>query len=108
MNTVLFSSKNKTLVFLLQLKLNLGLEDIDKLEWLFQASVLEDNSLKGTYLGYRREMVSPWCTNACDMIRNMGIKGVTRVEQYKKISQPQDNCVGRTVYDHLLEEIFVD
>ncbi|MDD4144675.1 MAG: hypothetical protein PHN68_08570, partial [Prolixibacteraceae bacterium] len=52
----------------------LGMEDKDKLVWLFSnAEYLNEKNLDGWFTGPRKEMVTPWSTNAVEITRNMGI-----------------------------------
>jgi len=61
----------------------LSSEDINKLEWLFsEARHIEKNSLEGYFIGPRREMVTPWSTNAVEITMNMGISGINRIEEF--------------------------
>ena len=40
-------------------------EDVQKLVWLFsEAAPLQSETLDGWYVGPRREMITPWSTNA--------------------------------------------
>ncbi len=58
-------------------------ESLDKLVWLFSGStLLSEESLKGYFIGPRKEMVTPWSTNAVEITQNMGIKGIDRIEEY--------------------------
>ena len=58
-------------------------EDIEKLSWLYGDAVVEDEkNLKGYFIGPRREMITPWSTNAVEITQNMNIKGVMRIEEY--------------------------
>ena len=61
----------------------LAKDDIQKLEWLFgeAAKIMSDN-LQGTYVGPRKEMITPWSTNAVEITQNMGIDGIIRVEEF--------------------------
>lgn len=57
--------------------------DTDKLLWLFgNASVLQESELSGKYIGPRKEMITPWSTNAVEITQNMAIVGITRIEEY--------------------------
>lgn len=50
--------------------------DVSKLEWLFSgAKRLKEDSLDGYFIGPRREMITPWSTNAVEITQNMGISG---------------------------------
>ncbi|MDG5800372.1 phosphoribosylformylglycinamidine synthase [Marinilabiliaceae bacterium ANBcel2] len=64
-------------------KTDLSKDDIDKLTWLFSgAQKLDEKVLEGYFAGPRREMVTPWSTNAVEITRNMGIDGVLRIEEF--------------------------
>ncbi len=61
----------------------LNSEDIDKLVWLFNGEkVLKDSSLQGKFIGPRKEMITPWSTNAVEITNNMGISGIERIEVF--------------------------
>ncbi|MFH1121419.1 MAG: phosphoribosylformylglycinamidine synthase [Bacteroidota bacterium] len=58
--------------------------DVQKLSWLFGgAECLEARSVSGFFIGTRREMITPWSTNAVEIAQNMGIYGIYRIEEYK-------------------------
>ena len=38
--------------------------------------------MQGCFVGPRREMITPWSTNAVEITQNMGIEGITRIEQF--------------------------
>ena len=47
--------------------------DSDKLCWLFgEATPESEDNLKGHFVGPRREMITPWSTNAVEITQNMG------------------------------------
>ena len=49
-------------------------DDSDKLCWLFgEAKAESEENLKGCFVGPRREMITPWSTNAVEITQNMGI-----------------------------------
>ena len=57
--------------------------DIEKLTWLLGgAEYIKARSLSGFFIGPRREMVTPWSTNAVEITQNMGIEGIDRVEEF--------------------------
>jgi len=58
-------------------------EEIQKLIWLFgEAEVLPTESIDQSFIGPRREMITPWSTCAVEITQNMGIEGITRIEEY--------------------------
>ena len=57
--------------------------DIDKLIWLFSgATYLKPQTLDGWFVGPRKEMLTPWSTNAVEITQNMGIEGIRRMEEF--------------------------
>jgi phosphoribosylformylglycinamidine synthase len=77
-----------------------GKQDIAKLIWLFgEARLLDDKELKGTFIGPKKEMITPWSTNAVEMTQNMGIKGIRRIEEFYKAS-------GKPVWDPMLQALY--
>lgn len=57
--------------------------DLEKLRWLFGgAEILPDHTLTGNFIGPRKEMITPWSTNAVEICQNMGIRGIRRIEEF--------------------------
>ena len=82
--------------------------DIQKLTWLFSgAQLLPETSLQGTFTGPRREMITPWSTNAVEITQNMGIGGITRIEEYAPATADAafDPMLQRR-YDGLGQDLF--
>lgn len=75
--------------------------DRSKLEWLFEAEFLEQEKISGCFIGPRREMLTPWSTNATDIASNMGIFGVSRIEFFREIP-----FRSQAIFDPMLEEIY--
>ena len=70
-------------VFALQTQEKLTAETVEKLIWLFgEADYVEADTVEGNFLGPRKEMISPWSTNAVEITQNMGISGIARIETY--------------------------
>jgi phosphoribosylformylglycinamidine synthase len=58
-------------------------ENSKKLVWLFgNANQINENNVKGKYIGPRKEMVTPWSTNAVEICQNMGLSGIIRIEEF--------------------------
>ena len=80
---------------------NLNREDIEKLIWLFgEAKKLDDEVLTGWFVGPRKEMLTPWSTNAVEITQNMGIEGIERIEEYIQVA---DQKAG---YDPMLKALY--
>jgi phosphoribosylformylglycinamidine synthase len=51
--------------------------------WLFGgATFLKAEKIEGFFVGPRREMITPWSTNAVEITQNMGLDGISRIEEY--------------------------
>jgi phosphoribosylformylglycinamidine synthase len=84
-------------------------ETILKLNWLFAGSYMKNvNNLKGYFLGPRKEMVTPWSTNAVEITMNMGIKGITRIESFEKVDNPdlEFDAMLQFLYEGLDQELY--
>ena len=84
-------------------------EDIQKLTWLFgQAEPLDQEELKGIYIGPRKEMITPWSTNAVEITQNMGIHGITRIEMFHHVDEEHSGFdrMLQMRYDHLGQDLF--
>jgi phosphoribosylformylglycinamidine synthase len=69
-----FRTQNRTVIAVDSI-LPLSQSDIEKLVWLFSdAQFLKQENLDGWFIGPRREMLTPWSTNAVEITQNMGIK----------------------------------
>ena len=64
--------------------------DVSKLEWLFSgAKKVQSDSLESFFVGPRREMITPWSTNAVEITQNMGISGILRIEEFTRVEDEQ-------------------
>jgi len=58
--------------------------DIQKLIWAFGgAELLSEAALTGPFVGPRKEMITPWSTNAVEITQTMGIPGILRIEEFQ-------------------------
>ena len=84
-------------------------QEIKELTWLYgEATLLDADNLDGYYVGPRREMVTPWSTNAVEITQNMGLKGISRIEEYFPVASKDaeyDEMLQR-MYDGLNQDIF--
>jgi phosphoribosylformylglycinamidine synthase len=75
--------------------------DIDKLVWLFGgAQPLDEKALGGQFVGPRKEMITPWSTNAVEITQTMGIDGIERIEEFVRIES------GTAQYDRMLHQLY--
>lgn len=62
-------------------------QDLEKLAWLFgDATQIKGQNIEGYFVGPRKEMITPWSTNAVEITQNMGIKGIFRIEEYHAVN----------------------
>ncbi len=81
-----FKTPQNTLIALNSID-NLSRENIEKLTWLFgEAEKLDAEVLNGWFVGPRKEMLTPWSTNAVEITQNMGISGILRIEEYVEVA----------------------
>ena len=75
--------------------------DSDKLCWLFgEATPESEENLKGCFVGPRREMITPWSTNAVEITQNMGLDGILRIEEYFPVANENAE------YDPMLQRMY--
>ena len=76
-------------------------EDIQKLCWLYgEATVENEENLQGCFVGPRREMITPWSTNAVEITQNMGLEGILRIEEYFPVKDENAE------YDPMLQRMY--
>ena len=81
-------------------------EEVQKLCWLYGgATLIEGETLSGQFIGPRREMVTPWSTNAVEITQNMAMTGIKRIEEYFPGSEDFDPMLQRK-YNGLDQNIF--
>ncbi|MDO4215383.1 MAG: phosphoribosylformylglycinamidine synthase [Bacteroidales bacterium] len=79
----------------------LAQEDIQKLCWLYgDAKVENAQELEGFFVGPRREMITPWSTNAVEITQNMGLQGILRIEEYFPVKDENAE------YDPMLQRMY--
>lgn len=106
---VTFFKKGTSLVIAVQSENKLSEQTLEKLTWLFDdAKPLKASRLKGKYIGPRREMITPWSTNAVEITQNMGIEGIQRIEEYALTTDevPTMDKMLQRLYDGLSADIF--
>jgi phosphoribosylformylglycinamidine synthase len=87
----------------------LSADEAGRLTWLFGGAVqVGAETLTGTFIGPRREMITPWSTNAVEITQNMGVEGISRIEEYFAVSDdvPAHDPMLQRVYHGLDQDIF--
>ncbi len=97
---IIFFRKPDSTIYAAQAGGALSTDDIGKLKWLFgNAEQIGQERLDGYYVGPRREMITPWSTNAVEITQNMGVAGMVRIEEFTP-------AAADTVYDHMLYRLY--
>lgn len=98
---VLFFKTTQQNVIVVESDHNFSAEETAKLVWLFDnATQLTDTTLSGWYVGPRKEMITPWSTNAVEITQNMGLSGISRIEEFYPV-------VGENAaYDKMLQRLY--
>ena len=84
-------------------------EDVKKLEWLFSgATKTDEQELGGFFVGPRKEMITPWSTNAVEITQNMGLTGISRIEEFFTVADEtaEYDPMLQVLYKGLGQEIF--
>ena len=84
-------------------------DEKQKLSWLFDgATPLTSTSIKGRFIGPRREMITPWSTNAVEITQNMGLSGISRVEEFYRTNaeEPKFDKMLQRIYQGLNSKVF--
>ncbi len=75
--------------------------EMERLCWLLGgATPLKGSRVKGTFVGPRREMITPWSTNAVEITHNMGLDCVERIEQFRR------SATEELSFDKMLERVY--
>ncbi len=82
-------------------KSDLSAQDSKKLNWLFGSHEKSLNKkIDGYFIGPRKEMITPWSTNAVEITQNMGLKGIRRIEEFFNTEGSESS------YDPMLQRLY--
>ena len=106
---ILFFKTPKETVIATEMNHQPNQDEINELCWLYgDAKKLDDEKLEGFYVGPRREMITPWSTNAVEITQNMSLSGILRIEEYFPVSsenaehdpmlQRMYTCLDQTIF----------
>jgi phosphoribosylformylglycinamidine synthase len=105
---ILFFQSPTSVIYAVQAQSQLPQQDIDKLNWLFgEAIQLQSEKVEGLFKGPRKEMITPWSTNAVEITLNMGISGIKRIEEYFPIAEGESfDSMLQHLYQSLDQDLF--
>ena len=98
---IYFFTTGENTVIATQTKNVLTSADVEKLCWLYgEATPVEGEVMEGFFIGPRREMITPWSTNAVEITQNMGLEGIERIEEYFTVDSEDAE------YDPMLQRMY--
>lgn len=101
-----FLRENKDVVYAVQSQKELDNIAIEKFKWLFDfCTIITTSKVTGTFIGPRKEMITPWSTNAVDITVNMGLSGIQRIEKFRAKTENIDPML-EVEYVDLLPDMF--
>jgi len=106
---ILFFRKPSATLYAVEAAFSLSSADIDKLTWLFSGAIFDSSqSIAGRFIGPRKEMITPWSTNAVEITQNMGINGISRIEEFisSGVDTAKHDPMLQRIYDGLNQEVF--
>ena len=106
---IIFFKTRQATVIAVEISRSMNASERDALAWLFgDAAVVDGDSVDGFFVGPRREMVTPWSTNAVEITQNMNVEGITRIEEFFPVasSDAEHDEMLQRMYDGLDQNIF--
>ncbi len=105
---ILFFEKNPDNFYVLQTTTPLTDTDKLKLNWLFSGGkFISQPSIAGPFIGPRKEMITPWSTNAVEITLNMGLQGIVRIEEFvREVTLEEFDPMLKARYAQLDQEVF--
>ena len=98
---ILFFKTKEQSVIATQVNHQLTQDEVNELCWLYgDATLLEGETLEGYFVGPRREMITPWSTNAVEITQNMNLQGISRIEEYFPVASEEAE------YDPMLQRMY--
>ncbi|MDD3666864.1 MAG: phosphoribosylformylglycinamidine synthase, partial [Bacteroidales bacterium] len=83
--------------------------DLEKLTWLLgNALWIDKECIEMSFIGPRREMITPWSTNAVEITQNTGLVGIVRMEEFRRVltQTPEFDPMLQAFYPRLDQTIF--
>ena len=106
---ILFFKTQKETVIATEIDHQPSDEEIAKLCWLYgEAALMDTQELEGYYVGPRREMITPWSTNAVEITQNMNLNGILRIEEFFPVagSNADYDPMLQRMYEGIGQEVF--
>jgi len=106
---ILFFMNQESTYYAVDATNNLPDSEINKLVWLFEEAVsVPGLAIEGKFIGPRKEIITPWSTNAVEITQNMGMIGIRRIEMFfrTKSDEISFDPMLQAAYENLDQRIF--
>ena len=101
---VVFFKKGPSTVYAVSTDHRFDAVEKEKLRWLLDgARPTASAHIAGRYVGPRKEMITPWSTNAVEITQNMGLSGISRIEEFSLVPEGAD-----ATFDPMLQRLYAD
>ena len=84
---IIFSKNDLGKIYAVDIQQEPSGELKEKLAWLLDGEIIISDKLEGVFIGPRKEMITPWSTNAVEITQNMGVEGIKRIERFELATQ---------------------
>ena len=106
---ILFFKTSQQSVIATDVDHQLSKDEINELSWLYgDATLIEGETVEGYFVGPRREMITPWSTNAVEITQNMNLHGISRIEEFFPVESEdaEHDPMLQRMYNGLNQDIF--
>lgn len=105
---IYFFQKSQSLLFVVGSKTSISDGDLNKLTWLFSgAKPVKGKMVQGAFIGPRKEMITPWSTNAVEIAQNAGIENLERIEVFSADEGQLFDPMLQQKYQDIGQDIFL-
>ncbi len=106
---IIFFKTPSSSIIAVEVAHELSADEQSRLCWLFgNAEYQSVTTIDGLFIGPRREMVTPWSTNAVEITQNMNLSGISRIEEYFPVlsADAEHDPMLQRMYHGLDQRIF--
>jgi phosphoribosylformylglycinamidine synthase len=105
---IIFAKSKQSKIYAIDINENPTESTITQLSWLFDGDIILNKELEGSFIGPRREMITPWSTNAVEITQNMGITNIIRIEEFYEMEKFQGKFdpMLQAKYKNLDQKVF--
>lgn len=106
---ILFFKTSQQSVIATDVDHQLSKDEINELSWLYgDAALIGSEKVEGYFVGPRREMITPWSTNAVEITQNMNLHGISRIEEFFPVENEdsEHDPMLQRMYNGLDQNVF--